>query len=187
MADVAEHIQVPGTELLVDGASFPRPLFGRSSTLLLMANLSPVSKSLNISHAGSGKSDIVLIPQPTDCGRDPLVSYSTMNMHHQHSSARVDLLSDMAEVEEVLSALLGSTLRLCLLLWREHPWWYVVIPLVHSLVAQLTKESAAAWTTVSEETGVSLTNMNGGSALNYLLLVCHGKTRPPAVDKLSSD
>lgn len=28
----------------------------------------------------------------------------------------------------------------------------------------------AAWTTVSEDTGVSLTNMNGGSALNYLLL-----------------
>lgn len=28
----------------------------------------------------------------------------------------------------------------------------------------------AAWTTVSEETGVSLSNMNGGSALNYLLL-----------------
>ncbi|KAK8226972.1 MFS transporter [Phyllosticta capitalensis] len=28
----------------------------------------------------------------------------------------------------------------------------------------------AAWTTVSTDTGVSLTNMNGGSALNYLLL-----------------
>lgn len=28
----------------------------------------------------------------------------------------------------------------------------------------------AAWTTVSDETGVTLTNMNGGSALNYLLL-----------------
>jgi MFS family permease len=28
----------------------------------------------------------------------------------------------------------------------------------------------AAWTTVSDQTGVSLTNMNGGSALNYLLL-----------------
>ena len=28
----------------------------------------------------------------------------------------------------------------------------------------------AAWVTISEETGVSLTNMNGGSALNYLLL-----------------
>ncbi|ODM16411.1 hypothetical protein SI65_07918 [Aspergillus cristatus] len=28
----------------------------------------------------------------------------------------------------------------------------------------------AAWTTISEETGVTLNNMNGGSALNYLLL-----------------
>ncbi|OAQ69474.1 MFS transporter [Purpureocillium lilacinum] len=28
----------------------------------------------------------------------------------------------------------------------------------------------AAWTTVSKDTGVTLTNMNGGSALNYLLL-----------------
>jgi hypothetical protein len=35
----------------------------------------------------------------------------------------------------------------------------------------LTMAKLAAWTTVSEETGVSLTNMNGGSALNYLLLV----------------
>lgn len=29
----------------------------------------------------------------------------------------------------------------------------------------------AAWTTVSEDTGVTLVNMNAGSALNYLLLV----------------
>ncbi|RAL10358.1 putative MFS transporter [Aspergillus homomorphus CBS 101889] len=28
----------------------------------------------------------------------------------------------------------------------------------------------AAWTTISEDTGVSLSNMNGGSALNYLML-----------------
>lgn len=28
----------------------------------------------------------------------------------------------------------------------------------------------AAWTTISDETGVTLENMNGGSALNYLLL-----------------
>jgi MFS family permease len=28
----------------------------------------------------------------------------------------------------------------------------------------------ASWTLISEDTGVSLTNMNGGSALNYLLL-----------------
>lgn len=28
----------------------------------------------------------------------------------------------------------------------------------------------ASWTTISDETGVSLENMNGGSALNYLML-----------------
>lgn len=28
----------------------------------------------------------------------------------------------------------------------------------------------ASWTLISKETGVSLTNMNGGSAVNYLLL-----------------
>lgn len=28
----------------------------------------------------------------------------------------------------------------------------------------------AAWTTISDDTGVSLNNMNGGSALNYLML-----------------
>ncbi|KAL1986350.1 hypothetical protein VTN96DRAFT_6582 [Rasamsonia emersonii] len=40
---------VPGTELLVD-----------------------VGKSLNLSHAGAGTSDIVLILQPTPCGGDPV-------------------------------------------------------------------------------------------------------------------
>jgi hypothetical protein len=42
---------VPGTEYLVD-----------------------TNHSLDVSHAGSGSSDIVLLPQPTGCGRDPLVS-----------------------------------------------------------------------------------------------------------------
>ena len=44
---------VPGTEYLVD-----------------------TNHSLDVSHAGSGESDIVLLPQPTACGRDPLVSSS---------------------------------------------------------------------------------------------------------------
>lgn len=42
---------VPGTEYLVD-----------------------TNHNLDVSHAGSGESDIVLLPQPTACGRDPLVS-----------------------------------------------------------------------------------------------------------------
>jgi hypothetical protein len=41
---------VPGTEYLVD-----------------------TNQSLDVSHAGSGESDIVLLPQPTTCARDPLV------------------------------------------------------------------------------------------------------------------
>lgn len=41
---------VPGTEYLVD-----------------------TNHNLDVSHAGSGESDIVLLPQPTACGRDPLV------------------------------------------------------------------------------------------------------------------
>jgi hypothetical protein len=43
---------VPGTEYLVD-----------------------TNHSLDVSHAGSGESDIVLLPQPTACARDPLVSF----------------------------------------------------------------------------------------------------------------
>jgi hypothetical protein len=46
---------VPGTEYLVD-----------------------TNHSLDVSHAGSGSSDIVLLPQPTGCGRDPLVSLSSI-------------------------------------------------------------------------------------------------------------
>jgi hypothetical protein len=45
------HDDVPGTEYLVD-----------------------TNHNLDVSHAGSGESDIVLLPQPTSCGRDPLVS-----------------------------------------------------------------------------------------------------------------
>jgi hypothetical protein len=41
---------VPGTEYLVD-----------------------TNHNLDVSHADSGDSDIVLLPQPTACGRDPLV------------------------------------------------------------------------------------------------------------------
>jgi len=49
---------VPGTEYLVD-----------------------TNHSLDVSHAGSGSSDIVLLPQPTACGRDPLVCLIMCTMH----------------------------------------------------------------------------------------------------------
>ncbi|KAB5542553.1 major facilitator superfamily domain-containing protein [Coniochaeta sp. 2T2.1] len=105
MAEQMDQVRVPGTELLVD-----------------------VSNTLNISHA-SGHSDIVLIPQPTECGRDPL-TWSKWKKYYQ---------------------LFLVALYACAFSFGENTL-------------------GAAWTTVSEETGVSLTNMNGGSALNYLLL-----------------
>jgi hypothetical protein len=50
MTTLHEHDNVPGTEYLVD-----------------------TNHNLNVSHAGSDESDIVLLPQPTAFGRDPLV------------------------------------------------------------------------------------------------------------------
>ncbi|KAK8151985.1 major facilitator superfamily domain-containing protein [Phyllosticta citribraziliensis] len=97
---------VPGTEYLVD-----------------------VSHNLDVSHAGAGTSDIVLLPQPTLCGGDPL-NWSKYKKYYQ-----LFLLSLYACSFSYGENILG-----------------------------------AAWTTVSQDTGVSLTNMNGGSALNYLLL-----------------
>ncbi|KAH8903398.1 MFS general substrate transporter [Coniochaeta sp. PMI_546] len=106
MVDQIDPLTVPGTELLVD-----------------------VSKTLNISHANSGHSDIVLIPQPTECGGDPL-TWTRWKKYYQ---------------------LFLVALYACAFSFGENTL-------------------GAAWTTVSDETGVSLTNMNGGSALNYLLL-----------------
>jgi MFS family permease len=83
---------------------------------------------LNAAHV-SGKSDIVLIPQPTQAGSDPL-RWSSAKKYYQ---------------------LFLLALYACAFSFGENTL-------------------GAAWTTVSEETGVSLTNMNGGSALNYLLL-----------------
>ncbi|KAL1845092.1 hypothetical protein VTK73DRAFT_1151 [Phialemonium thermophilum] len=105
--DTIECDAVPGTELLVD-----------------------VDKSLNkLTHAGSGDSDILLIPQPTDCSGDPLK-------------------------------------------WpRWKKYYQLLLVAVYACVFSFGENTlGAAWTTVSDETGVTLTNMNGGSALNYLLL-----------------
>ncbi|KAL0254531.1 hypothetical protein SLS55_010008 [Diplodia seriata] len=97
---------VPGTEYLVD-----------------------VGHNLDVSHAGKGRSDVVLIPQPTVCGGDTL-TWSQWKKYYQ---------------------LFLLALYACAFSYGENTL-------------------GAAWTTVSEDTGVSLTNMNGGSALNYLLL-----------------
>ncbi|KAL6246911.1 hypothetical protein RBB50_006218 [Rhinocladiella similis] len=98
-------LDVPGTEQLVD-----------------------VNHSLQAVHA-KGSSDIVLIPQPTNAGTDPL------RWHRFKKYYQLFLLA----------------LYACAFSYGENTL-------------------GAAWTTVSTETGVTLTNMNGGSALNYLLL-----------------
>ncbi|KAH6680613.1 major facilitator superfamily domain-containing protein [Halenospora varia] len=105
MADMIEGI--PGTDYLVD-----------------------VNHKVEVQHAGAtGSSDIVLIPQPTERGGDPL-TWSRWKKYYQ---------------------LFLVALYACAFSYGENTL-------------------GAAWTTVSEDTGVSLTNMNGGSALNYLLL-----------------
>ncbi|CDK26270.1 unnamed protein product [Kuraishia capsulata CBS 1993] len=95
---------IPGTELLVD-----------------------VKGVSTDEHAGN--SEIILIPQPTECSGDPLR-------------------------------------------WPKRKKYYQLFLVALYACAFSFGENTlgAAWTTVSEETGVSLTNMNGGSALNYLLL-----------------
>ncbi|KIW79602.1 hypothetical protein Z517_06214 [Fonsecaea pedrosoi CBS 271.37] len=105
MADEIYELDVPGTEQLVD-----------------------VHHTLQAAHVG-GTSDIVLIPQPTGAGGDPL-RWSRWKKYYQ---------------------LFLLALYACAFSFGENTL-------------------GAAWTTVSEDTGVSLTNMNGGSALNYLLL-----------------
>ncbi|KAI0123560.1 major facilitator superfamily domain-containing protein [Xylariales sp. AK1849] len=97
---------VPGTEFLID-----------------------VNKSLGASHAHAGNSDVVLIPQPTDCAGDTLTWPK----------------------------------------WKKYYQLFLVS--LYACAFSLGENTlGAAWTTVSNDTGVSLTNMNGGSALNYLLL-----------------
>ncbi|KAJ9603626.1 hypothetical protein H2200_011812 [Cladophialophora chaetospira] len=56
--------------------------------------------------------------------------------------------------------------------WRRSQKYYQLFLLALYACAFSYGENTlgAAWTTVSEETHVTLTNMNGGSALNYLLL-----------------
>ena len=89
---------VPGTEYLVD-----------------------TNHSLDVSHAGSGSSDIVLLPQPTGCGRDPLVIcycnpiHTTLLTLTFHTTALV-------HVEEVLAVDHPCFIRLWLLIRRKQSW-----------------------------------------------------------------
>jgi hypothetical protein len=84
------HDNVPGTEYLVD-----------------------TNHNLDVSHAGSGESDIVLLPQPTACGRDPLVSLE--DFFRQQMSAKD--YTAMVNAKEVLAAYPARPLRLWFFVW----------------------------------------------------------------------
>jgi hypothetical protein len=86
------HDNVPGTEYLVD-----------------------TNHNLNVSHASSGESDIVLLPQPTACGRDPLVSLEDIFRQRKSANDR----TAMVDAKEVLAADSSRSLRLWVLVWRE--------------------------------------------------------------------
>jgi hypothetical protein len=87
---------VPGTEYLVD-----------------------TNHSLDVSHAGSGSSDIVLLPQPTGCGRDPLVS---LNIYKMYTGVCADGRSALVHAQEIPSTNNPRFIRLWLLVRREQPW-----------------------------------------------------------------
>lgn len=101
----ADNDDVPGTEYLID-----------------------INHDTGLSHA-SASSDVVLIPQPTACGSDPL-TWSASKKYYQ-----LFLLALYACAFSMGENLLG-----------------------------------AAWTTVSRDTDVSISDLNAGGALNYLLL-----------------
>ncbi|OJJ82543.1 putative MFS transporter [Aspergillus glaucus CBS 516.65] len=56
--------------------------------------------------------------------------------------------------------------------WPKHKkYWSLFLISAYACIMSFGENNwGAAWTTISEETGVTLNNMNGGSALNYLLL-----------------
>lgn len=103
------------------------------------------SGNLNAAHAGR---DILLIPQPSSSQADPLVSMPYIRPHPHISLSLTP--QNWPKYKKYWSLLLISAYA-CIMSFGENNW-------------------GAAWTTISYETGVTLENMNGGSALNYLLL-----------------
>lgn len=78
--------------------------------------------TIHASHAGSGESDIVLIPQPTECGGDPLVRglYLSFCVYEMFQVLTVAL--EMVEMEEILPALPRCAICLRVLFRREYAW-----------------------------------------------------------------
>lgn len=76
------------------------------------------------SHADSGNSDIVLIPQPTECGGDPLVWLFPLPLFFTLKAILVSdsSLPEMVKMEEILPGLPCCTLCLCIFIRRKHSW-----------------------------------------------------------------
>ncbi|KAK7526462.1 uncharacterized protein IWZ02DRAFT_487983 [Phyllosticta citriasiana] len=79
-----------------------------------------------------------------------------------------EYLVDVSHILDVSHAVAGTSDSN----WSQYKKYYQLFLLSLYACSFSYGESilGAAWTTVREDTGVSLTNMNGGSALNYLLL-----------------
>lgn len=85
--------------------------------------------TVNAIETDNSDNELVLIPPPTECGRDPLT-------------------------------------------WSKPKkyWQLFLVALYAAIFAFGEGDLGAAWTTVSDDIGVDMDNMNGGSALNFLLL-----------------
>lgn len=98
-----------------------------------------------IKHAGN--KNILLVPQPLNTKRDPLVR-SALPTHTR--LLLTDILQNWPKYKKYWSLFLAS-LFACVMSFGEN-------------------NLGAAWTTVAEESHTSLEQTNGGSAVNYLLL-----------------
>lgn len=92
MALQIDRESVPGTEQLIDGMQAHSHWYGRQLTK------AKVNHKLD-SGDHVGQSDIVLIPKPTSCGSDPLVSRARNPFPYITESP-----IDMVQEKEILSA-----------------------------------------------------------------------------------
>lgn len=104
----------------------------------------------NLSDTAHTGQDILLIPQPSSSLADPLVSTEIPRKPYTYTANIVT--QNWSKYKKYWSLFLISFYA-CVNSFGENNW-------------------GAAWTTISADTGVTLTDMNGGSALNYLLLGC---------------
>lgn len=74
-----------------------------------------MNHKVEVQHAGTeGSSDIILIPQPTECDGDPLVRQTRRKLVWDPPLTK-DV--EMAKMEEVLSIIPCRSIRLRVLIW----------------------------------------------------------------------